>query len=228
MTDLSTKISHLNADVTRFGWYRSLVHRFFVLAARYLGIHVHVVRIKEMVDEPEYPSQLTGITYRVIENDELREVSADPELVLSRDFVNAAIERGDTAFGAFDGSRMVSYVWRSESEAPHEKSIWVRVRSPYCYAYKSYTRPSHRGQHISPGVHLSSDIGMLKRGYTFRVGFVEISNWASLAMGKHMGAQIIGKAGYLLWFGKCIPFRTREVKAVGFEFFDRDSTHLVN
>ncbi len=181
-----------------------------------------------MVDEPEYPSKLTGITYRVIENDELHEASADPEMALSPEFVDAAIERGDTAFGAFEGSLLVSYVWRSETTAPHSKNIWCRAKSPYCYAYKSYTRPSHRGQHISPGVHLCSDIGMLKRGYKFRVGFVEISNWASLAMGKHMGSQIIGYAGYALWFGKCIPFKSRGVRAIGFEFFDRNSTHLVN
>ena len=95
-------MANLKADANRFGWYRSLLHRFFTLAARYLAIHVHVVRIKEMVDEPEYPSQLTGITYRVVENDELYEASADPEMALGPEFVNAAIERGDTAFGAFE------------------------------------------------------------------------------------------------------------------------------
>ena len=228
MTDLSTKIANLKADASRFGWGRSLLNRCFRLTARYLGIHAHVVRITKMADDPKYPSELPGITYRAVEIDELYEASADPEMGLSQEFVEAAIERGDPAFGAFDGPLLVSFVWRSETAAPHDHGIWVRVKSPYCYAYKSFTRRSHRGQRISPGVHLCSDKGMVKRGYTYRAGFVEISNWASLAMGKRMGSRYIGYAGYALWFGKCIPFRTRVVKAIGFEFFDRNSTHFVN
>ena len=227
MTNFSTKIANLKADANRFGWRRSLTNRFVRRASRYLGIHAHVVRINEMADEAKYPSELPGITYRAITTDELYAASADPELELSRRFVDAAIDRGDKAFGAFDKSILVSFVWRSEAAAPHSKNIWVRVKSPYCYAYKSFTRRSCRGQRISPGVLLCSDAAMVKRGYQYRAGFVEISNSASLAMGKHMGSRYIGYAGYAQWFGKCIPFRTRDVKAIGFEFFGRNSTHFV-
>jgi hypothetical protein len=228
VTNVSTKLAKLKADASRFGWGRSLLNRFFRVAAQYLGIHVHVVRISEMADDRKYPSELPGIAYRLIETEELYAASADPEMDLSQKFVERGIERGDLAFGAFDGPLLVSFVWRAEAAAPHDHDIWVRVKSPYCYAYKSFTRPSHRGQHISPGVHICSDAEMAKRGYQYRAGFVEVSNWRSLAMGKHMASRIIGYAGYAQWFGKCIPFRTRAVKAIGFEFFDRNSTHSVN
>ena len=183
-----------------------MFHRVSRLVARFLGIHIHIVRVTHMADRPKYPSTLPGITYRVIQTDELLGASSDPQLDLSRDFVEAAIERGDIAFGAFDGSVLVSYVWRSVSAAPHKKNVWVRVSRPYCYAYKSYTRRSYRGQRISPGVHLCSDAGMLRHGYQYRAGFVEISNWASLSMGKHRGGP--GKSdsvisGIQAWYEPC-------------------------
>lgn len=228
MTKLSAKIAKLQVDANRFGWGRSLLNRLFRLAARYLGVHIHVVRTREMDGDPEYPCKLEGITYRAIEIDELYAAVMDPDLALSRESVDAALARGDVIFGAFDGLRLVSYVWRAKESAPHHNNIWVRVRSPYCYAYRSYTRPSHRGHHISPGVLLCSDAGMLQRGYRYRAGYVEISNWASLAMGKYMDTRVIGRAGYLRWFGRFIPFRTRDVRAIGFEFFDRSSMDSVN
>lgn len=227
MTDLATKLDHVKTDAGRFGWYRTLENRFFRVL-HYLGIHIHVVRTRELEETTEYPGTLTGLVYREAEPHELYEAGRDPEMGLSREFLDAAFERGDIAFAAFDGPRLVSYVWRSESAAPHDGNIWARVDPPYCYAYKSFTLPEYRGKRISPGVHLCSDNAMLRRGYKYRAGFVEISNWASLAMGKHMGSQVVGKAGYLGWFGRCISFRSRGVKAIGFEFFNRKSPDSVN
>ena len=102
-------------------------------------------------------------------------------------------------------------------------NVWVRVPHPYNYTYNSYTRPSHRGQRISPALHLFSDAEMQERGFTHRAGFVAVHNAASLTMGKHMGSKVIGKAGYLDWFGKQVPFRTPGVKKIGFEFFEHDT-----
>ncbi|MGI9261115.1 MAG: hypothetical protein ACR2QR_03715, partial [Woeseiaceae bacterium] len=104
-------------------------------------------------------------------------------------------------------------------------NVWIRIRKPYNYSYKSFTRTAYRGRRISPTVHLFSDNEMRKHGYAYRVGFVGMTNYASLEMGKHMGSIIVGYAGYIAWFGLLIPFRTRPVKEIGFEFFrpNRDS-----
>lgn len=221
MTRLATKIANLKTDAARWGWSRSLLSRIVRLTGSFLGVHIHVVRANAMVDNPKHPSTMPGITYRAIQENELLEVSSDPQLQLSRDFVQAAIERGDIAFGAFDGPILVSYVWRSFGAVPHRKNMWVRVSKPYCYSYKSYTRPSYRGRRISPSVLLYSDAEMLKYGYTYRAGFLEVGNWASLAMGGHMGSHNVGYAGYATCLGRHFSFRTRDVKRIGFEFLER-------
>ena len=174
-----------------------------------------------MIANPPYPSIPSGITLKLISPEQLLISISDQELLLTREFVQTAIDRGDLAFGAFDGPALVSYVWRTFTSAPHADNLWVRVNRPYCYAYNSFTLPRYRGQRIGPATHIFSDVEMFKLGFANRAGFVALGNTASLAMGKHMGTKPIGYAGYLKWFGRVFPFRTRAVRKIGFEFFER-------
>ena len=189
-------------------------------AGDYLGIHVFVIRTRFTTPETPHPCDLPAIEYRLIDSDTLIQASDDPALDLDREFIQAALERGDLAFGAFDKSLLVSYVWRSTASAPDTDDLWVRVDRPYCYSYKSYTRRDYRGNHIVPALILYSDREMLKFDYTHRAGFIEITNFASLALGNRMDSRLIGHAGYLKWFGRHFTFRTRAVAEIGFEFFE--------
>ena len=125
-----------------------------------------------MAGQPEYPPTPPEILFRLVDPDDCLRFGGEPELDLDRDFVRAAIERGDLMFGAFDGDSLVSYVWRTTTTAPHNDRLWVRADRPYCYCYKSLTLPPYRGKRISPAAHLFSDVEMASRGFSHRVGFV--------------------------------------------------------
>jgi hypothetical protein len=215
-------VEKFRLEVRRWGLTRTIFSHIMRRVSRYLGIHVYVVRGTEMKAEPKYPLIPSNISLRVIPADEVPEVTENPALMLGREFVQGALNRGDLLIGAFDGPRLVSYVWRTFTAAPHTDKLMVMVNKPYCYAYNSFTLPDYRGQRIAPAVHILSDVEMFKRGYSDRAGFVDIANSASLAMGKHMGTAAIGYAGYLEWFGRLIPFRTPAIKSIGFKFFERD------
>lgn len=172
-----------------------------------------------MTAEPAYPETPPQIRIRLVEPDAIVRASADPELMLDRAFVASAIERGDLMFGAYDGDLLVSYLWRALGPAPHTDGLWVRVAKPCCYSYKSLTRPAYRGQRLSPATQLFSDAKMLAHDYTHRAGFIAISNYESLAMGRHMGSRTVGYAGYLNWFGRYFPFRSKGARNIGFEFY---------
>jgi len=219
---MMTKLEKFRSDISRWGLMRALYNRVMRLAGRLLGVHVHVVRATAIGPDPIFPSIPPNISLHLIPPDQLLKVIDNPALSLSREFVQAALDRGDLVFGAFDGPELVSYVWRTFTVAPHADRLWVKVNKPYCYAYKSLTLPEYRGQRISPAVHIFSDVEMFRRGYTYRAGFVDVSNSASLAAGKHMGTRPIGYAGYAKWFGRVIPFRTSAVRKIGFEFFEQD------
>jgi len=219
MTAIRSKLGNLKAFARRWGWPRTLFH-LIVRGGDYLGINVVVVRTRSTTADIGNPCDLPEIEFRQIDSSTLVRAISDPELDVDQEFVKAAIERGDLAFGAFDKSQLVSYVWRSMASAPHTDDLWVKVEQPYCYAYKSFTRTDYRGNHIVPGLILYSDQEMLKLGYTFRVGFVAITNFPSLAVGARMGSQAIGRAVYLHWFGRYFFFRSRQVADIGFEFFE--------
>jgi len=219
---LINRVAKIRRHASRWGWMRTAVALVMRVGRRYLGIHIYRVRSRFSETNVPSPCKLSGVENRLITDRELIKAADDPALDLDLDFVREAKARGDLAFGAFDGSTLAGYVWRSLSAAPHTDRLWVRVSPPYSYSYKSFTRLDYRGQRIVPGVILFSDEYMFSRGYTHRVGFIEISNYASVALGKHIDSHWIGYVVYLHWFGRYFQFRTRKVAETGFEFFEID------
>ena len=69
---------------------------------------------------------------------------------------------------------------------------------------------------------------MLNLQYTHRIGFIAVTNFASLAMGDHMGTRTFGYIGYFEWFGRYIPFRTKAVAEIGAEFFEPGKSRVVD
>lgn len=214
------KPGSLRANIRRWGWLRGLFSSIVTRAARYSGVHIHTVQACLLTENPQYPAAFSEFTFRQIQPAELLKASEDPELDLSRSFVRAAIDRGDLAFGAFAGNELAGYVWRALGSAPHIEGLWVKVDKPYNYTYKAFVHPNYRGRRISPVLHLFSDVAMIGHNYKYRVGFVAVNNFSSLQACKHMGCETIGYAGYLHWFGRYFPFRTRAAGKIGFEFYE--------
>ena len=217
---LSGKFENLRADVRRWGWVRSLFIRVVSVLKRYIGLHIYRINVRPLARHSPEPHLPGGITVRIVAPEELFRAANDPELDLSLDFVRDALARGDMAFGAFDRDRLVGYTWRTFTAAPDSGGLWARVSRPYQYSYKAFTRPSWRGKRVHVAITFFADTYLLGRGYAFEVGYMEISNFASIGVANFLGRRRIGYAGYMKWFGRCIPFRTSAVRKIGFELFD--------
>ena len=76
--------------------------------------------------------------------------------------VDASLDRGNICAAAFDRDRMVAYVWRSFSTAPHTDGLWVTFERPYRYGYKAFTAPAYRGQHLQDALSAPQQV---PRGY---------------------------------------------------------------
>jgi hypothetical protein len=214
------KFENLQADARRWGWKRSLFIRVISMLRRYAGLHIYRTNVRPLVAQSPEPCLPSGITVRSAAPEELLKAAGDPELDLGLDFVRDALFRGDMAFGAFEGDRLVGYTWRTFTAAPDRDGLWARVRHPYQYSYKAYTRPSHRRKRIHVAITFLADAYLLGRGYSFEVGYVEISNFASIGVATFLGRRKIGYAGYVKWFGRRIPFRTPAVKRIGAELLE--------
>ena len=210
------KLDNLRADLKRWGWMRSLLLRIVSRLRTHAGIHLYRVGLRPLVKAEH---RLDGISVRIAQPEELLTAAHDPELDMRPDFVRSALARGDFAIGAFEGDRLVGYAWRTLTAAPDVDGLWVRVERPCHYIYKGFTLPSHRGKHIQVAIPAFSDRYFMEQGYTSEVGIVDVANFASLSNGKRLGRRKAGYAGYVKWFGRCLPFRSPGAKKIGFELF---------
>ena len=216
---VAIRLENLRADIERWGWMRSVLIRVVSMLRRYAGIYIYRINVRPLVERSPEPYLPSGITVRIVSSEELLKAVDDPELDLGLDFVRDALARGDMAFGAFEGDRLVGYTWRTFSAAPDRDGLWVRVGHPHQYSYKAFTRPSYRGKRIHVAITFFADAYLLELGYIFEVGYMEITNFSSIGVANFLGRRKIGYAGYAKWFGRSIPFRTPAVKQIGVELF---------
>jgi hypothetical protein len=216
----SGKFENLRADLGRWGWKRSLLIRVMSMLRRYTDLHIYRINVRPLVRRSPEPYLPSGIAVRIVSREELLRAVDDPELDLALDFVRSALARGDMAFGAFEGDRLVGYTWRTFTAAPDRDGLWARVSHPCQYSYKAFTRPSHRGKRIHVAITFVADAYLLERGYAFEVGYLETTNFASIGVANFLGRRKIGYAGYVKWFGRRILFRTPAVRKIGVELFE--------
>lgn len=214
-------LGRLRADIRQWGWARALFIRLMSQLQRHAGLRVYRVNLRPLTRRACAPDVSSGIALRVPTPEELRKAGDDPDLDMRPDFVRDALARGDIAFGAFDGDRLVGYTWRTFAAAPHIDGLWVTVDRPYQYSYKGFTRPSHRRRRIHAAITYFADVYLLERGHAAEVGFTEVTNLASLAVADFMGRRKIGYAGHMNWFGSKASFRTPAVKKIGVALFER-------
>ncbi len=209
-------IESLKGDVRRWGWARSI----FIRVVRRLEKHLQLYTIwtRPLTVNPPNPNLPSGVSFRILDRATLLAATEDPELDLSRAWVESALAHGGVAFGAFDGAILAAYLWRTVGMAPHLDGLWVKVDRPYRYSYKAFTRPKYRGRQINAAVSFFSDTYFLERGYTTDIQFVDLSNVPSLKTKKYKGNRSIGFAGYVKWSGRYFTFRTPAVRRTGFAF----------
>lgn len=196
-------------------WTRRLQRRLALALKPWL--FVSVIYVRDCRDEQIKPPP-DGFTARFLGPDELLEYCGAPGYHLSETSVAGAFARGDVCTGMFHGNRLVAYMWRSTSLAPHTEDVWVRTRKPYRYGYKALTLTEYRGQHLPEYLAPVSGPYYIERGYPYSIGFVETHNFASRQSELRRGSHAVGYAGYLSLSGRTFTFRTKGVRNTGFAF----------
>jgi hypothetical protein len=164
------------------------------------------------------------IECRIANSDDLRRAISNTRLGISHDFLQAAEARGDICAAAFKSSEMISYSWKSFSHAPHTADVMVRFAAGFCYSYKIFTLPEHRGMHILEAAAVPAAAVFLARGITHSIGFIESHNFPSLAYARRVGGCFVGYAGYIRLFGKIFPFSSPGARRHGFAFAQSKDT----
>jgi hypothetical protein len=209
-------LPRLRADAARYGWFAALRAAAFGWLAR-RGVEINFIQSRPLVAVPS-PFEEDGIVYRLVTPEVLYAQAQRPELDLNPAFLRHALGQGDYCCGAFDGDRLVSYVWRSAVGAAHVRGIEVRAAPTCRYGYKAFTLPAYRGRGIYPRIAPLADAAFLEQGKTHAAAFTAAQNLASLQSDKKIGNSVVGYAGYVRIGSLCIPFHSPGVKRRALRF----------
>lgn len=188
------------------------------LASRF-GIHVFLIHRRPLGKSRPARALPKGHEIRYLTDADVDRVTADQELNLSAEFAREALRRGDVCIGCFDRGRLVSYFWSGFDVVPMQAGLWVRVPAGHAYAYKALTLNEYRGRHLQQLMLEANDHALSGRGLTHNLEYVQPHNFAQRAASARYGNRVIGFAGFVEWGRTVIPFRSRGVRARGFEIF---------
>ena len=208
----------LITDAGQLGWGLVLHARAAARLERLLGLWIFRVNVRSLANLPHDPLP-RGVTVRLLNETQLIHHARDPRYCLASRFIRRAMSRGDQAYGAFEEGKLVGYTWRSASTAPFFNGLWLKVPTPFIYAYKSYTLPSHRGRGMYGALTSFTDRQSRAIGHPMVLTLIDIANIPSLRASAHVGSRKAGYAGYLKLFGTCFTFRTPAVRAMGVELY---------
>jgi GNAT superfamily N-acetyltransferase len=192
-------------------------NRIYTVVRRLTGLHLYVVSERQVLaDTRDWSAE--GVLFCRLDFDQLRDATHDEELDLPADFVEGAIARGDECFGAYANGVLVSYLWLAGDWAPHVNGLIVKVRPPYVYIYKVFTRTTYRGIGIWPALSAAAARTSVGQSRERVMGIIEVDNISSRKTFGKLGAKRVGFAGFIVRRKRCLTFSGRAVKRTGFQF----------
>jgi len=167
--------------------------------------------------DPEFLKNSGRYPHRFLSEGALRELAGDPEIGLSKNFVEEALSKGDECYGIFDGATLVSYGWYSVKPTRIDPpELVLDFSKEYVYMYKGFTHPLYRGQRLHA---LGMTLALrhyLSRGYKGLVSYVESNNFDSLKSTLRMGYAGFGSVYLLKIFGRYFTHGSRGCKRFDF------------
>ena len=195
-------------------------------AARLIGFRWYVILVQPLtVSMGTHPTP-DGLTVREATVEELDAIADQSELGTDRQFLEAAKERDDRCFAAFEADQIVAFTWRARTWAPHD-DYRVVTEKPYVYGYKGMTLPRWRGHRLNAITNHSANATYQAEGFTHMITFTSLENRKSRnAMTEKSGYRVIGFIAYQPFAGRLLQYRSPAVRATGLRFttqnqFDR-------
>lgn len=216
------RLRSFRSDCARWGLARSLFMRFMASQSSWLNVSYAVQRdLRRPLPNLTFPSD---VSFRLVEHRELLLFLEDPEIPLSKTFVDDAVSRGDICVGAFAGDRLVAFTWRAFRSTPHAHGLMFSFAKPYRYGYHAFTLPAYRGMHLQEALSKITDALCIERGHTHGMAFIEICNYPSLTMTARTGSERVGIVGYIRLLGGVFPFRSAGARRKGVGFVSKSQT----
>ena len=174
--DLAGRIALFRDNVARWGLLRAL----HMIVMRRLGPDLTVCFVfLRPIGRWEARDFHEGCTLRIASDEDVRQACEDPSLPLDEASAFASLQRGALCLAAFDGDRMVAYIWHAFRPAPLREDVWVHFPKPYRYGHSAFTHLDHRGLELQEYLKPLSERASRERGFAYALGLVETHNYAA-------------------------------------------------
>ncbi len=87
-----------------------------------------------------------GLAVRVATPAELQRATAAEPPAMTREFVEAALRKGDSCVAVFDGPDIAAFSWNASAPTRLFGDVWIGLGDRYLYGYNAATLPRHRGK----------------------------------------------------------------------------------
>lgn len=187
----------LNVDRARWAW-ETLAYVLTYLR-RHFNFNVWVINTRDFrPDMSPADEHLNRFQFRKLSDDDMQAACSDPDLPIDSQFAEGAQVRGDIAYGAFDGARLVGYTWKTTKPGPVDQGLSIRLIVPNInYGFKTFVHPAYRGQQLQDSVNHVGEKECFDKGFVKNLSYVDMGNLSSLkSQYKSPTRTAVGFAGY--------------------------------
>jgi hypothetical protein len=176
-------------------WVVDLLFRR-VVPLRIFAVRIHEPAGMAAVALPDTP----GYELKLASDQDLSRATQEDTHVLSRDFVESALRKGDVCIAAYESDRIVSYAWCSSNATVAFDRVTIEIGPQYLYGYKARTSRKHRGKGLHTAGILYAAKEIAAPAGKGMVAIIEIGNDRSLVSEARAGHLKFGIA--LVWLGR--------------------------
>ena len=210
----------------QWGYKRAIHWQYMHAFELFIGLRIHYLFVgTEIQDtwEANLPETVPGYDVRRVYLADLlpfTNSTGGTKPVLEKEFLEKAFERGDECIAAFYAGQLVSFGFTSRARFPVSDQLEMIIPEGFRCSYKGWTHPEHRGRNLSK-CRSKVNLEECPRPYQeLSFWYTETHNYASL-LHKYRPPRernlIIGLVGWFSWFGRQIPFNSRQAKRLGIE-----------
>jgi hypothetical protein len=184
-----TSRARVRQDIRRHGMFETAMGLGLIAIGRLCACQLLVCLTWENAHASPSPGlDLEPTRAGRLSREQLEVAASELELDLRADFVHDALAHDDACFGVVDEKRVVSYCWFSHRPTEVLPGFTTRFPAGYHYAYKAFTRPSHRGRGMLRDCQVAAAKAFERGGPVRMLTLIERRNVSSL--------KAFGQAGF--------------------------------
>lgn len=183
-------------SISHHGVGPTLYHAAYRVAKHVTHVAVwNAMRIDYAMLDKSFLVDPRRVLGRMVPAEEMRRYVRDRSNLLTDEFIDLAVSKGDRCYALFDGDAVMTYGWYSSRptrlvEVPEAPTLHFDPK--YSYMYHGFTHPKYRGQRLHAVGMAAAVEELAEEGKAGLLSYVDSSNFASLKSCYRMGYETFG------------------------------------